>query len=169
MWNLSNSEIIAVSSVAIALLALAATFWQAHISRRHNRLSVRPFLEHREERIQGEHISVSIVNHGIGPALLEEVYFTVSPNTQRLDIDGLLDKIVLAMKPTKGAWECGTFSGKHVFPPGGITTVVKLELTLEDDENFEIINKILNDASIHIVYRSMYNELYRYSETLRLP
>ena len=168
MWNLSNSEIVAVSSMAIALLALVAAFWQAHISRRHNRLSVRPFIEHYQERIPGEHISVSIVNHGIGPAVLEKVYFTISPNTQRLDIDELLDKIVLTMKPTKGAWESGTFLGKTMFPPGKITTVVKLELTLEDDENFMIISKILDDTSIHVVYRSIYNEVYRCSEALRL-
>ena len=154
--------------MAVALLALVATFWQAHISRKHNRLSVQPFVEHYQERIPGKHISVSIRNNGIGPALLEKVYFTISPNAQRLDIDELLDIIVLTMKPTKGEWETGTFSGKTTFPPGKMVTLIKLELTLEDDENFRIINKILDDTNIHIVYRCLYNHLYNYSEALRL-
>jgi hypothetical protein len=167
MWALSNSEIIALSSVTIALLALITTFWQAHISRRHNRLSIRPFVVEYQERFPGEHISVSIVNRGIGPALVEECYFTIPPNSQKLDIDGLIDKIVLQMK-CKVPVDSETFSGKTMLPPGKITSVIKFELTSKDDENFRIISKILDDVSIHIVYRSLYKELFRYSETLHL-
>ena len=150
MSNLSNSDVIAISSVAIALLAMFATFWQAHIARRHNRLSVRPFMEHRQERIPGQHVTVSIVNHGLGPATLTTVFFTVLSCPDKLTIDDFLDRLVLAMKPTNGEWESVVFQGKNAIPPGREVPLIKLELTAADDENLKIISKCLNETTIHI-------------------
>lgn len=166
MPNLSSSDIITISSAVIATLALLATFWQAHIARRHNRLSIQPFLEHRQDRIPGEHISVSIINHGLGPALLESVFFTISSSKDKLSIDEFLDHILLAMKPTEGAWETGTFQGKSTIPSGKEIHLIKLELAATDDENFQIINDRLNDSTIHIVYRCLYGKHTVYSECL---
>ena len=168
MMNLNSSDIIAISSAVIATLALLATFWQAHIARRHNRLSIQPFLEHRQERIPGQHISVAIINHGLGPALLESVFFTISSNKAKLSIDEFLDHILLAMKPTEGAWETITFQGKSTIPSGREVPLIRLELAATDEENFHIINERLNESTIHIVYRCLYGKHAAYSECLYL-
>jgi hypothetical protein len=41
----TNSDLIALSAAVVALLALAATLWQAKLARTHNRLSVKPHLD----------------------------------------------------------------------------------------------------------------------------
>jgi len=60
------------SSVIIAVCALGLTFWQAKITRRHNKLSVTPHLTTwtQSEQVTGRY-SVEILNNGIGPALIK--------------------------------------------------------------------------------------------------
>lgn len=168
MLNLSNSDIIAISSAIIAVLALLTTLWQGYIARKHNRLSIRPFLEHRQARIEGQYVTVSIINRGLGPAMLESVFFTISSNRKKLTIDEFLDHIVLGMKPTKGAWETVIFQGKTSIPPGTEVVLIKLELTADDHENLRIIDERLNDATIHIVYRCLYGKRATYTESLNM-
>ena len=55
-------------------------------------------MEHRQERIPGQHVTVSIVNHGLGPATLTTVFFTVLSCPDKLTID---DLVALSKLPTK--------------------------------------------------------------------
>lgn len=65
------------AALVVALLAMWATFWQATIARRHNRLSVRPVLTCEailDCKDDGTTMVVSLVNHGLGPALVVDSY-----------------------------------------------------------------------------------------------
>ncbi|AYF88610.1 hypothetical protein D6Z43_16170 [Pseudomonas sp. DY-1] len=58
-------------AIAISILALFATLWQAHLARAHNKLSVRPQLEghsHWEDNFY----SLEVRNDGLGPAIITE-------------------------------------------------------------------------------------------------
>lgn len=64
--------IAAFSSTLIALCAFVLTFWQAYISRQHNKLSVTPHLTTWSHKNQKENqYIVELCNNGIGPALIE--------------------------------------------------------------------------------------------------
>jgi hypothetical protein len=65
----------------IAVCALSATFWQAYISRRHNRLSVVPYLTTWEEVIEG-YIVFKIMNYGVGPARIKS--FNIFVDDQKI-------------------------------------------------------------------------------------
>ena len=58
-----------IGTLIIALCALAATIWQAAISRKHNKLSVRPVLTLYRLDIDGV---IYIKNNGSGPAIVKE-------------------------------------------------------------------------------------------------
>ena len=68
---LSWEPVIAISSTIIALCALVATFWQACVARRHNRLSVTPYLTTWSHHDDKGVYKVDILNNGIGPALIK--------------------------------------------------------------------------------------------------
>lgn len=57
-----------IGTLVIALCALAATIWQAAISRRHNKLSVRPVLTLYRRDIDGV---IYVRNNGSGPAIIK--------------------------------------------------------------------------------------------------
>lgn len=66
-------SIAAFSSVVIALCALALTFWQACIARRHNKLSVQPILTtwiHSD--VSSNEYIIELLNKGVGPALIKD-------------------------------------------------------------------------------------------------
>lgn len=77
---MSNSDIIAYSSVVIALCALFATVWQAQLAYKHNRLSIKPVLVwHIARKDVGENscgICFSLRNLGMGPAIIRDRYFS---------------------------------------------------------------------------------------------
>lgn len=56
-------------AIGISLLALAATWWQAHLARTHNKLTVRPQLEG-HSHWEGDVYSLEVRNVGLGPAVI---------------------------------------------------------------------------------------------------
>jgi hypothetical protein len=63
-WNwLSNN-----ASNVIAICAFGATFWQAHLTRKHNKLSVKPYLTTWTTMSSDGYSVLKIINNGIGPA-----------------------------------------------------------------------------------------------------
>ena len=70
-----SDDIPAIASGFIALLALFTTMYQSHLSRKHNRLSVKPHIAlHSEE--DGNTFKIIIRNDGLGPAKIDtlEIY-----------------------------------------------------------------------------------------------
>lgn len=77
MDNQLLTNALGVAALIVALLAMWATFWQATIARRHNRLSVRPVLTFDavlDCRDDGTTLIVTVVNHGLGPAIVIDCY-----------------------------------------------------------------------------------------------
>src|SRR5450830_778804 len=63
LWNWLSEN----TSNVIALCAFVATFWQAYISRKHNKLSVKPYLTGWYTS-SNEYNQLKIINNGMGPA-----------------------------------------------------------------------------------------------------
>lgn len=74
-------------AVTIAGVALCVTFWQISITRRHNKLSVRPYLAFWTWHDGAANTySLYLQNNGIGPALITS--FSVCIDKKRIDARG---------------------------------------------------------------------------------
>jgi hypothetical protein len=65
---------IAIASTIIALCALGITLWQAHLSYKHNKLSVQPLLATHETHNKKDdtgYVLFELNNCGIGPAIIK--------------------------------------------------------------------------------------------------
>lgn len=62
--------------VVIALAAVVLSAWQASLSREHNRLSVRPYLDTFTSWVEDGQWSIQVSNDGIGPAVITNVTYT---------------------------------------------------------------------------------------------
>jgi len=72
------AEIIALAAMFIALGALVVSFWQGFLTRKHNRLSVRPHLTfERDLGDREDSFGIHVVNNGLGPAIYSAFTLTV--------------------------------------------------------------------------------------------
>lgn len=60
--------------ILIALIALFVSIWQIKIAQNHNKLSVKPYLDYHLIQIDSA-LTVSISNHGFGPAVIKNISF----------------------------------------------------------------------------------------------
>jgi hypothetical protein len=67
---MNASTVVAICATIIAVSSLAVSVYEARATRRHNRISVRPFLELRVGLPQGRRAGLQLVSAGLGPAVI---------------------------------------------------------------------------------------------------
>ncbi|MDD2582008.1 MAG: hypothetical protein PHR66_08450 [Desulfuromonadaceae bacterium] len=86
-FGMTPSDVIATSAALISLLAMAATFWQAKLARKHNALSVRPVLVFYNHLHEDKPIQLIVKNAGLGLALLKSISFSWSEHDYEHNAD----------------------------------------------------------------------------------
>jgi hypothetical protein len=71
------SIVVAICATVIAVVSLAVSVYEARATRRHNRISVRPFLELRVGLSQGRMAGIQLINAGLGPAAITRTVLTL--------------------------------------------------------------------------------------------
>ena len=71
------SVVVAICATVIAVVSLAVSVYEARATRRHNRISVRPFLELRVGLSQGRMAGLQLINAGLGPAAITRTVLTL--------------------------------------------------------------------------------------------
>jgi hypothetical protein len=97
----------------IAFLALSFTIWQGYLTRKHNRITVKPSLFVFNDFMSGGHDKgIFIVNNGVGPAIIKEIIVVVDGDSVRIDnnkeayerimqkLDLTSDKVLFKVVPT---------------------------------------------------------------------
>jgi hypothetical protein len=74
---MNASIVVAICATVIAVLSLAVSVYEARTTRRHNRISVRPFLELRVGLSQGRKAGLQLINAGLGPAVITRTVLTL--------------------------------------------------------------------------------------------
>jgi hypothetical protein len=74
---MNASVVVAVCATVIAVLSLAVSVYEARATRRHNRISVRPFLELRVGLPQGRRAGLQLISAGLGPAVITSTVLTL--------------------------------------------------------------------------------------------
>lgn len=88
---MTTADLIAALGIFIALIALGATFYQAYISRDHNRRSVRPALVIHIDNIANS--GYYLQNCGTGPAFISAIEYFIDDKTVP-DIESFKKEIV---------------------------------------------------------------------------
>jgi hypothetical protein len=69
--------VVAICATVIAVVSLAVSVYEVRATRRHNRISVRPFLELRVGLSQGRTAGLQLINAGLGPAVITRTVLTL--------------------------------------------------------------------------------------------
>lgn len=165
LWNWLSSD----ATNIIALCALVATFWQADLSRRHNRLAVKPHIEiARGFDFNKQEYCVNMLNNGLGPALVTKIQLLVDGkevNTQ--NSEAICDVISKVFHLYNYKQYYSIISGSYMMKPEEEKTFLKVELlssltefpVTSSDEIIEINSRM----EVKISYESMYGEKFKTS------
>lgn len=138
-------------ALVISVVALIATFYQAHIQRVHNEKSVKPLPQIDLMDRDGE-MYVHVVNNGIGPITVDKLTFTRDGETYTriqdcLDID-----------PTTYYHVDVSPTNKKVIIPGGFLIVFAETLDLANHKDLqELFRQQLSALKLSVDGQDIYN------------
>lgn len=149
------------ASAIIAVCAIILTMVQAWITRRHNRLSVRPCLaqeSHKSVSPQFGELTVRLVNKGIGPAIIDE--FTVFLDGKPSEANEAVGNVLGDLKGTKTVSTMGLGSA---ISAGESKIILALQFPISSADDVEQVMAKVNKLDLRVTYRSMYKEKFTYT------
>lgn len=131
------------SVVVIAVSALVVSIWQAGITIKHNKLTVKPFLDFHITQVDST-ITVQFSNEGFGPAILDEVTFFYE-DEQYKTIWKVLEKMN----------EVDNWAGSFNYNPGTVVApgAEKLLVSLKGGQHIRGVKAVFR-------YKSIYEESF---------
>lgn len=167
-WDLSLLEellktdnIIAATSAFVAVLALGLTIWQGTLTRKHNRLSVRPHLV--IETDSGVHeFEVKLTNNGLGPALIKRINVVVDGKPSSQDKESRFESLLKSLfENIDSEVETTEFGDNYVMAEKESVKIMKITFTGNNKPDPSAIKARLNSADLLIEYESFYNEPFK--------
>lgn len=165
-----------IAVAVIAIIAVIATIWQAIITRKHNRLSVRPWLmTEANEQMHAQSgaliISLGLVNNGTGPAVIKDFILLykgaeVSRNNrttfeaalQILDDSKILKELGTRARATDYFWA----APKGIIAEKEKNNIISVQIPTKPETKLQAtkieVQKILSAFDIVIRYQSIYEE-----------
>jgi hypothetical protein len=150
----------------IACSALGLVIWQGLMQRHHNRLSVRPYLcSNRNISIDDLLMSISVLNSGIGPAIVKKSTFYFDKERIDEECNSHWDKIRNRLNNQFTLDLTFDICRKSAIDIGHAGEVIILEIQINDklkkhENAYEIAKKELDRIRIELEYESMYGEKF---------
>jgi len=156
---------IAIPTIVIACVAVGISVWQGYVTRRHNKLSVKPILEiHTSLSKDNTPMGVSVENCGFGPAIIND--FIVI-------LDGKPTKVNNKKKAENIYKKAHLFSNQlNFWHPYNEGTVIKqggtvnLITHVKKDLDFPVLSEFeekLSHLHFKFIYESVYKEKFEAS------
>ena len=163
-WSwLSNN-----ASNVIAICAFGATFWQAHLTRKHNKFSVKPYLTTWNTTEDGYNV-VKIINNGIGPAHIKS--FSIFVDGQRVAGENLEPHIKclnIIFSGYEFSWYGSYLGVDYMMPSNEQKALVAFKFTGQKIPNPIELDHILKRARLVINYESIYEEKFKFDSDVEI-
>lgn len=149
----------AVGALGVAVIALAATLWQGWITRHHSRLSVRPVLDYHDVRDSPQNLGLNLVNHGLGPALIENVQICVDGRKFKQQDSHYKAFVAEQLKRHGFAGSFQALTEGAPIPVGETLELFRLQVPPDSDERLLAATRFLSRIELTVRYASMYGEV----------
>ena len=154
------SNVIAISAAIIALASLYVAIQQNGLARKHNKLSVRPFLAIYRKQFKGKPIEYSIENRGIGPAIVKAFQVLVDGKEVAASDGNCIYAAMDALEIDRNIVGGHLFGPNEVLKAGQEVIVLRFPVSGDDEAvHKELLGK-LPRMKFKIEYESMYEEKY---------
>jgi hypothetical protein len=157
------------ASNVIALCALVATFWQAYISRNHNKLSVKPYLTTWTETSLDGYVIVKITNNGVGPAHIKS--FKIFADNQRMIGESLephIKCLTLIFPEYQFDWYGSYLGVDYMMPSTEQKDLIAIKFTGDKVPTRSEVDHRAKRVRIEIEYESIYKEKFKYDSEVQV-
>lgn len=151
-----------IASTAIALCALLFSFWQGRVTRKHNRISVRPHLTTWEHSNQEKgHYYIELINNGIGPALIKKFIVKVDGEIIEGEKTEKIQKALKILFPNHAytsnqSW----FQDGYAMTVNESKIIAAIVFHTPESINPVDVSQAIERADILVDYESMYGEKF---------
>ncbi|MCW8983096.1 MAG: hypothetical protein OQK13_03540 [Gammaproteobacteria bacterium] len=149
----------------IATSAMTFTAYQVIVTRRHNKISVRPHLAESSDRNRkpGEGVLAFVVsNNGLGPAVIKKWEVLLDGEEINIsDHDAAESVIRDLLKEKEFNFTIGTLGEGYVMPSNELKKVLIVHFKCKSDDDFNSVETSLNSLDLIIEYESMYGEKFK--------
>lgn len=162
-WN--SERILSLSAMLISVITLLIFIYQTNLMRRQNYLSIMPYLLLSTTRDKSEQLfSVSLKNHGVGPAIIESTTLIYQGKAYHLrDYNFELLRVLTVLAPELDSLHTYSSSSldKGIAIPANYT--YQLLESRQSAEAYELLNSTIdkllaNGLDYEIIYRSIQEE-----------
>jgi len=157
---MTQEMIVSIASVVIALSASAATIWQAVLTRRHNRLSVRPHLRIDRSEVDVEGIKISVLNTGVGPAIVESFQIKVDNEVIEGNLFSRMQNAWTKLGLQQYNFEAYFPVAQEAFGVGECQILIVPRLTKPSAQDIERIRSVVPRLTFTIGYTSIYGDQF---------
>ena len=175
-WLDKPEMIIAMASAAIAMLTAIFVAYQAYLSRRHNRVSVRPLLSLRRNQYRSDADSVlnmeyTLENNGLGPAIIidYEIFFEknlIGSNKNVDDAKKSMVKIIREHFP-RIEFQYAIIARNFVINNGSYRELLSLRPEFGHGFKKRDYMEFVEKFRFNINYTSIYGERFHYDASIK--
>jgi hypothetical protein len=145
------------SAQIIAACALIFTGWSAYAQRKHNVLSVQPYLTtftYRNKENGLGFLKVKVLNNGLGPAYINK--FETYLNKELCEFEKAVEH---ATKGIKARYTKTSLGVGYAMQAGEKQSLFSITFPCETDEEMELVEKQLNELDVSIDYECAYGKV----------
>ena len=147
-----------ITNIFIALFALIATIWQVLITRKHNKLTVKPILSfHIELSSHSDKIGICIINKGVGPLILTESIISKAGKSSYLHKK---DYMKLFPSINNPSFHFGIPARNCAILPNENVWLISCSKHKEQDAFIDLMSSEFKGLYIEIKYKSIYDEKF---------
>ena len=157
---MNHSDFIASAALVVAILAMTATFWQAHVARAHNRVSVRPHLDWGTGKYPDTPVILYLFNNGLGPAIIDSLTLTLDGKRFPIENFELPPEIYDEAMKVNGFIKWNLFSKGTPIANGTQIDLLIFENSPNSIASHNEAIKLLNRIGLEVRYSSMYKEKF---------
>jgi hypothetical protein len=157
---MSSELILGIIGTIIALSVAITTIWQGVLTRRHNRLSVKPILRIDRNAVKGEYASIILRNNGVGPAIINSVEFMVDGLTIPENVRDPWIEVLNRIGLSDTSIRIQTIISKESFSAGEKFELYKTINPVTEGKEINKIRTAVDRLTILIEYESVYEEQF---------
>lgn len=159
---LTNGEVIAVGSLAVAVSAFGLSAWQGYLTKKHFVLSVRPHVEIVFYTAEDSDPGISLKNHGFGPAVVDSIVARIGGSEIDVRTEADYDRLSKWLLPEFPSHEMSFYlPDEHtVMGPGASIQILKFSSEKHKDAMREVLRKTFKCLELVVRYRCLYGELH---------
>ncbi|WP_396589902.1 hypothetical protein [Allomuricauda sp. R78024] len=167
----TSDKLFGLVAMFISVITLIIFVKQTNIMEKQSRLSAMPYLMIETSEIGSKNIySFQLVNHGVGPAIIDSTILFYKGKTYNLEFKDFLRANIKSMDSIPILNNASINRGLAI-PADGVRNILQIGGNKEDyDAFFQVLEELYsNDFDFEIRYRSIYDDKWRITSKKEIP